>query len=46
MNLTKREFMQVIGAASVAGLHLHAYAQTDAMVSTTFRNSAKSLFYI
>ena len=30
MNLTKREFMQVIGAGSVAGLNMHAYAQTDA----------------
>jgi len=30
MNLTKREFMQVMGAGSVAGLNMHAYAQTDA----------------
>ena len=30
MNLTKREFMQVIGAGSVAGLNMQAYAQTDA----------------
>ena len=30
MNLTKREFMQVIGAGSVAGLHMHAFAQSDA----------------
>ena len=30
MNLTKREFMQVIGAGSVAGLNMHVYAQTDA----------------
>jgi len=30
MNLTKRELMQVIGAGSVAGLNMHAYAQTDA----------------
>jgi len=30
MHLTKREFMQVIGAGSVAGLDMHAFAQSDA----------------
>ena len=30
MQLTKREFMQVLGAGSVAGMNLSAYAQADA----------------
>ncbi|WP_408593857.1 thiosulfohydrolase SoxB [Limnohabitans sp.] len=30
MNLTKREFMQVLGAGSMAGLNLQAFAQADA----------------
>ncbi len=29
MNLTKREFMQVLGAGTMAGMGLSAYAQTD-----------------
>jgi len=33
MNLTKREFMQVIGAGSMAGLNMQAYAQADANVA-------------
>ncbi|MEY4490941.1 MAG: Trifunctional nucleotide phosphoesterase protein YfkN precursor, partial [Pseudomonadota bacterium] len=33
MNLTKREFMQVIGAGSMAGLNMQAYAQADAGVA-------------
>ncbi|WP_342620018.1 thiosulfohydrolase SoxB [Rhodoferax sp. GW822-FHT02A01] len=30
MNLSKREFLQVLGAASVAGLHLSRFANADA----------------
>eukprot|EP01038_Epipyxis_sp_PR26KG_P000938 gene938-1316_t len=30
MNLSKREFMQVLGAGSVAGMGLGAYAEADA----------------
>jgi len=30
MNLTKREFMQVLGAGSMAGLNMQAFAQADA----------------
>ena len=33
MNLTKREFMQVIGAGSMAGLNMQAYAQADVGVA-------------
>ena len=33
MNLTKREFMQIIGAGSMAGLNMQAYAQADASVA-------------
>jgi len=29
MNLTKREFMQVLGAGTMAGMGLGAYAQAD-----------------
>jgi sulfur-oxidizing protein SoxB len=34
MNLTKREFMQVIGAGSMAGLNLNAYATADTAVAS------------
>jgi sulfur-oxidizing protein SoxB len=34
MNLTKREFMQVIGAGSMAGLNMNAFAQADAGVAS------------
>ena len=34
MNLTKREFMQVIGAGSLAGLNMHAYAQSDSATAS------------
>jgi sulfur-oxidizing protein SoxB len=30
MNLTKREFLQVLGAGTMAGMGLGAYAQADA----------------
>ena len=33
MNLTKREFMQVMGAGSMAGLNMSAFAQSDAGVA-------------
>jgi sulfur-oxidizing protein SoxB len=33
MNLTKREFMQVMGAGSMAGLNMNAYAQADSQVA-------------
>ena len=33
MNLTKREFMQVMGAGSMAGLNMNAFAQADAGVA-------------
>ncbi len=33
MNLTKREFMQVMGAGSMAGLNMNAFAQADASVA-------------
>jgi len=48
MNLTKREFMQVIGAGSMAGLNLNAYATADAAVAskgfTTFLSLVKCHF--
>lgn len=34
MNLTKREFMQIIGAGSIAGLNMHAYAQSDSATAS------------
>jgi sulfur-oxidizing protein SoxB len=33
MNLTKREFMQVLGAGSMAGLNMNAYAQADSKLA-------------
>ena len=30
MNLSKREFLQLLGAASAAGLHLSRFANADA----------------
>jgi len=35
MNLTKREFMQVLGAGTMAGMGLGAYAQADAATAET-----------
>jgi len=34
MNLTKREFMQVLGAGTMAGMRLSAYAQADLDTAT------------
>ena len=33
MNLTKREFVQVLGAGTLAGMNLGAYAQADTVRS-------------
>ena len=45
MNLSKREFFQVLGAGTMAGMGLGAYAEADAATAaatgcTTFPNSA------
>jgi len=40
MNLTKREFMQVMGAGSMAGLNMNAFAQADS------KAAAKGLYDI
>jgi sulfur-oxidizing protein SoxB len=34
MNLTKREFMQVLGAGTMAGMGMGAYAQSDVASAT------------
>jgi sulfur-oxidizing protein SoxB len=38
MNLTKREFFQVLGAGTMAGMGLGTYAEADA--ATAFPSSA------
>ena len=35
MNLTKREFMQVLGAGTMAGMGLGTYAEADAATAAT-----------
>jgi hypothetical protein len=42
MNLSKREFLQVLGAASAAGMGLGSYADADAEAATAQRGRVKA----